>query len=179
MNLDELNSKSFLEELHRQTKGNMESQVSMYEVGASIGLAKGEAGSLAEGLMVAGLVELRTLSGGISITCEGLTALGISPVPVITSSDSEQRFSNGPVADKTDCELLCRLVDTIKSNLSGLKMEYQQLEEIIIDLKTIEVQLLSPSPKIAVFRELLRSLHHSFQKIGYQVMTAKLAPLLG
>lgn len=178
MNRDELHRQSFLEELHRQTQGNMESQVSMYEVGATLGLAKGEAGSLAEGLMVAGLVELRTLSGGISITREGLTALGISSAPVIASSGSEQRFSNGPVADKADCKILCQLVDTLKGNLSELQMEYNHLEEIVIDLKTIEVHLLSPSPKIAVFRELLRSLHHSLQASGHKVIAAKLAPLL-
>jgi hypothetical protein len=177
MNLDDLNKKSFLEELHRQTKGVIASQVSMYEVGAAIGLAKGEAGSLAEGLMVEGLVELRTLSGGISITREGLAALGIS-APATSSSDNEQRFSDGPVAGKADREILCHLVDGMKSNLAGLKMEYQQLEEIIIDLKTIEVYLLSPSPKVAVFRELLRSLDNAFQAIGNKAMTAKIAPLL-
>jgi hypothetical protein len=177
MNLDEQNTKYFLEELQRRIIGDMQSQVSMYEVGAAMGLTKGAAGSLAEKLMVAGLVELRTLSGGISITREGLASLGIS-APEAPASDGVQRFSDGPIANKADCEILGRLLDTIKSSLSGVKIEYRQLEEIIIDIKTIEVQLLSPSPKIVVFRELLRSLHNAFQVIDNKSVTAKLAPFL-
>ncbi len=177
MNFDSPTLKIFLEELHRQTKGDLQSQVSMYEVGASIGLAKSEAGSLAEELMVDGLVELRTLSGGISITREGLASLGIS-VAVTPSADTDQRLSNGPAANKADREILSRLVDTMKTSLSGLKMEYNQLEEIIIDLKTIEVQLLSPAPKVAVFRELLRSLHAAFKTFDNKPILSMLAPHL-
>ncbi len=177
MSLDDLSIKTFLEELHRRTQGDQQSQASMYEVGASMGLAKGEAGSLAEELMVAGLVELRTLSGGISITREGLSSLGLS-APAPPADGPELKFSDGPTANKTDREILCRLIDTMKTSLSGLKLEYNQLEEIIIDLKTMEVQLLSPAPKVAVCRELLRSLHVSFQVIGNKTVTSQLLPLI-
>ena len=177
MSLDDLSSKMFLQELHRQTKGDLQSQVSMYEVGASMGLAKGAAGSLAEELMVAGLVELRTLSGGISITREGLSSLGIS-APAAPAEGIHQKFSYGPTANEADREILGRLIDTMKTGLSGLKMEYNQLEEIIIDLKTMEVQLLSPAPKLAVCREILRSLHASFQVVGNKTVTSQLAPLI-
>jgi len=175
MNSENLSTKTFLAELHRHTKGDLQSQVSMYAVGEAIGLAKGEAGSLAEELMVAGLVELRTLSGGISITREGLSSLGIS-APTLTVGDDEQRFGRGTVADKSDRELLCRLVEAVKSGLPGLDIEYEKLEEIIIDIKTIDVQLLSPAPKIAVLRELLRSLHAAFSGIAHQSLVSKLAP---
>lgn len=178
MSYKEESIKYFLEELNRQSMGDLQCQVSMYEVGASIGLTKGEAGSLAEELMVAGLVELRTLSGGISITREGLTTLGISPPPTI-NTDATQGFSAGPTANKADCQLLDRLVDTVKSSISGVKMEYQHLEEIVIDLKTIEVQMLSPSPKIAVFRELLRSLHSVFQALDNKALADKCKALIG
>ena len=176
MSLDELSIKNFLEELHRQTKGDLQSQVSMYEVGALMSLAKSEAGSLAEELMVAGLVELRTLSGGISITREGLSSLGIT-TPTAPAEGMNQKFSNGPAANKADREILYRLIDTMKTCLSEVKMEYTRLEEIIIDLKTLEVQLLSPAPKVAVCRELLRSLHASFQVIDNKTVTSQLAHL--
>ena len=177
MSYTEESMKYFLEELNRQSMGDLQYQVSMYEVGATIGLAKGEAGSLAEELMVAGLVELRTLSGGISITHEGLATLGITPPTIDT--DATQRFSPGPVANKADCQLLNHLIDTMKSSISGVKMEYQHLEEIVIDLKTIEVQMLSPSPKIAVFRELLRSLHSAFQALDHKALADKCKALIG
>jgi len=35
---------------------------------------------------------------------------------------------------------------------------YGQWEEMVIDIKTIEVQMLSPHPKTAVIREVLRSM---------------------
>ncbi len=177
MHLDDLSNKSFLEELYRQTKGDLQSQASMYEVGASMGLAKGEAGSLAEELMVAGLVELRTLSGSVSITREGLSSLGIA-APAAPAEGVNQKFSDGPAANKADREILSRLIDTMKTCLSEMKMEYTRLEEIIIDLKTLEVQLMSPAPKVAVCRELLRSLHTSFQVIDNKTVTSQLAPLI-
>ena len=176
MDSENPNSKIFLAELHRQTKGDMQAQVSMYVIGAAIGLAKNEAGSLAEELMVAGLVELQTLAGGISITRDGLSSLGISAPQPAVNDDGEQRFGKGTIADKGDRELLCRLVLAVKSSLPGLDIEYQQLEEIVIDIKTIDVQLLSPAPKIAVLRELLRSLHGAFSRIAHQSLIAKLAP---
>jgi hypothetical protein len=177
MNLNDRSIKSFLEELHQQTKGDIESQVSMYGVGAAIGLAKTEAGSLAEELMVTGLVELRTLSGGISITREGLASLGLS-LPTVPSVDTDLRLSAGPTATTADCETVRRVVETMKNSLSEIKIEYKQLEEIIIDLKTIEIQMLSPSPKIAILREILRSLYNSFHAADLKSITAKLAPLI-
>ena len=118
INLDDVISKSFLTELYQQTKGDMQSQVSMHEVGAAIGLAKGEAGARAEELMVAGLVELRTLAGGISITPEGLAALGMAvPSPPVAKSDL--RLSSGPVVSAADRRLLEGLVEEIKQDLPG------------------------------------------------------------
>ena len=177
MNPENLNTKHFLEVLHQRTAGSTEAQVSMYEVGATMGLAKIEAGALAEELMVAGLVELRTLAGGISITREGMGILGVSP-PATPPANGDRQFSKGPNASTADCELLTHLLDDIKASLSGLQAKYQQLEEIVIDIKTIEVQLLSPKPKIAIFRELLRSLHGSFSTLGKAAMAARLESLI-
>ncbi len=177
MSQDALMVQTFLEELHRQTMGNLDLQASMYEVGAALGLAKAEAGSLAEELMVSGLIELRTLSGGISITNEGLASLGITAPPP-ASAEGELRFSGGQVADKADRELLSQLITSMQSSLIGAKIDYAQLEEIVIDLKTIEVQLLSPTPKIAVFRELLRSLHSAFQRLEQKSVVSKLENLI-
>lgn len=174
MSLENPNARIFLEELYSSTKGDPQALVSMYEIGTGIGLAKGEAGALAEELMVSGLVELRTLAGGISITSEGLATLGIaSPVP---AAGAQQQLSQGPDASKEDCRLLISLIDTVKARLPELQLEYSLLEEIIIDCKSIEVQLLSPRPKIAVFRELLRSLHTALQRDS--PLSAQLAALI-
>lgn len=161
MDIDDLNLKSYLEELYRQTAGNTEAQVSMYDLGAAIGLDKAEAGSVAEQLMVQGQVELRTLAGGISITSEGLAFLGIA-VPTAASTENGFSLGKGPVVNENDRRTIHLLTQEIKNGLSGLSVDYELLEEIILDLKTIDVQMLSPKPKIAVLREIMRSLHNAF-----------------
>lgn len=157
MDSEELTIKAYLEELHRRCGGDTEVQVSMHEVGEAIGLDKAEAGSLAEQLMVQGLTELRTLAGGISITQEGMAELGLSPPPT-NNSDISLQLSSGPVATDADRQLVHQLTLEIKEQLSSIKLDYKLLEEFVIDLKTIEVQMLSPKPKISILRELFRSL---------------------
>jgi hypothetical protein len=165
MDIDDHSLKSYLEELYRRTDGNTEAQVSMYDLGAAIGLDKTEAGNVAEQLMVQGQAELRTLAGGISITREGLAFLGIA-VPAAAMTESGFSLGQGPVADENDRRTIHLLTQEIQDALVGLSIEYELLEEIILDLKTIDVQLLSPKPKIAVLREIMRSLHNAFTTVG-------------
>lgn len=177
MDNEDLKKKGYLEELHRQTGGDIESQVSMYDVGTAIGLDKGEAGSLAEQLMVQGQAELRTLAGGISITAEGLEALGITVLSA-NSAEHALRLSKGPVANETDRQTIQSLTKEIKQGIYGLTLEYDVLEEIVIDLKTIEVQMLSLKPKIPVFRELFRSLLSTMETAKIDKITARLKAVI-
>jgi len=178
MNLDELHGRNFLDELYRQTKGDTAAQVSMYEVGAVLGLSKGEAGSLAETLIVDGLVELKTLAGGVGITDEGLASLGLA-APSIAAAGEAISLSHGPVATEQDRQTIAELVRQIKDSLSGRSLTYDQLEEIVIDLKTVELHLLSPKPKIAVLRELCRSLHDALAAAGLKETAAELKAVAG
>ncbi len=177
METDENKSKEYLAELYRLTGGDTEVQVSMYEVGAAIGLNKSEAGSLAEELMVQGQTELRTLAGGISITADGLAVLGIA-VAAPQSAEKGFQLSHGPVADATDRQTMQHLSEEIKKSISGRKLEYDLLEEIVLDLKTIEVQLLSAKPKIAILREILHSLHAALEKTDAGHTAARLKAML-
>ena len=177
MNAQDLNIKSFLDELYQQTGGDMAAQASMYDVGAAIGLEKAEAGSLAEELMVQGLVELKTLAGGIGITAEGLATLGVAASSP-QSTDPLQGFGEGPVTDDKDRQLIDLLTTEVKNELAERKVDFELLEEIILDLKSIEVQLLSPKPKIAVFRELFRSLHGALSAAKIDNTASKLAAVI-
>lgn len=177
MNIDDLNIKSYLDELYRMTGGESEAQVSMHDIGTAIGLDKTEAGSIAEELMVQGLVELKTLAGGIGITAEGLENLGVSISPP-TSSDTLLNFGKGPLADDADRQIINFFADEIKNEISGRKIDFDLLEEIVLDLKTIELQLLSPRPKIAVLRELLRSLHGALEAANCDNTAAKLVSII-
>ncbi len=65
---------AYLLELFQRTKGDARARVSMYDVGAALGMEKGAAGKTAEELIAAGWVEIKSLSGGIGITAEGIAA---------------------------------------------------------------------------------------------------------
>lgn len=158
MATEEDKGKAYLAQLYQLTGGDTQAQVSMYEVGAAIGLDKSAAGSFAEELMVQGQAELRTLAGGISITVDGLAVLGFA-VTEPQSADNGFHLSKGPVADDTDRGTMQQITEEIKKSIARRQLEYSLLEEIVLDVKTIEVYLLSPRPKTAVLREILRSLH--------------------
>lgn len=159
MSNDEM-TKNYLETLYQMTNGNLETQVSMHEVGERIGLEKSEAGQIAEELMVQGAVELKTLAGGIGITQDGLELLGISTSSVRDASDDTAlQLSGELIATDQDRRTVEQLSQQLKGEICKLQLEYPAVEAVVIDLKSIELQLLSPEPKIGVLKELLRSLH--------------------
>lgn len=156
---------SYLAELYNLTAGDLNAQVSMYDVGAALNLDKEVAGKLAEDLIGNGLVEVKTLSGGI-----GITALGIEQVQaaglaggVATGTLS---LGDGSVLETEGKEAVATVLHDIKSALGQQTAPYDRLEEIVIDIKTLEVQLLSPSPKTAIVREVLRSMGQSLGSAG-------------
>lgn len=173
MDTDDLRIKSYLEELYRQTGGDTEVQVSMYDLGAAVGLERAEAGSLAEELMVQGQVELKTLAGGISITADGLAMLGIAGTAAHPAGNS-LKLGDGPLADDNDRQTVQTLTEEIKKELSGKGVKFDLLEEIVLDLKTMEVQLLSPKAKTAVLKAIFHSLQGSLETAGLGQIAEKL-----
>lgn len=161
MNSDEMTSTTYLQELYNKTQGDTETQVSMHDIGLAIGVEKADAGRIAEELIIQGYVELKTLAGGISITEEGLSVLGISP-PVSSSQGEAQELSPGPVINDKDRQLIEKIIHGIKRECAGQVQEYTATEQTVLDLKVIELHLLSPAPKTAVFLALFQSLGQNF-----------------
>ena len=174
MNSDDITKKSYLDEVYRSTGGDTECQVSMYDIGTAIGLDKAEAGSLAEQLMVQGLIELKTLSGGIGITSDGLSSLGISAPAPAAATDSPKLGRETIITD-SDRQTIQLLTDEIKSAAAEHTIDFKFMEEIVIDLKTIEIQLLSPQPKTRIIAELFRSLQTALELAKVGNVAAKLA----
>jgi hypothetical protein len=146
----------YLTELYRQTDGNTESRVTMSDVGAAIGLEKNEAGKTAEDLIISGFVEMKTLSGDIGITPQGLEKLGLSSANITTENTIQ--LGNGLVLDAGGLQAVDDLLAEIKTFIAKTQTDYTCIEECIIDIKTIETQLLSPRPKVEIIREVLKSL---------------------
>ncbi|PHR26180.1 MAG: hypothetical protein COA36_12885 [Desulfotalea sp.] len=163
MNSDEITSTTYLQELYNSTQGNTETQVSMHDIGLGIGVEKTEAGRIAEVLMLQGLIELKTLAGGISITDEGLISLGMSPT---NSSDNADAYnlSPGPVVTDSDRQIIERIIASVKNAITENALSYTVTEQTIFDLKIVELHLLSPFPKTAVCREIFGSLAKSFSE---------------
>ncbi|MDJ0623939.1 MAG: hypothetical protein QNJ17_13300 [Desulfocapsaceae bacterium] len=154
----------FLYELHRQTDGNIENQASMHEVGEHIGLAKTAAAALAEELMLNDLVELKTLAGEIGITQAGLDMLAQSG-RIQQTLGQVQRLSGEEVLTDDDRSILHSLVGDIQKVIATSELEYPRLEEMIVDLKTMEVQLLSKRPKTTIVQAILESLSVSLKTL--------------
>jgi len=173
MELTTPEANAFLFELYTMTGGDPDAQVSMYDVGESLGLDRPETGTLAESLYIQGLAELKTLSGGIGITRQGLDVLKIAPV-----LDTSLSLGSDSILASQGKESVEKILKDLKENLSQDKRPYPQLEEMVMDIKTIEVQMLSPNPKTAIIREGLRSLHSSFTTSGPEELTAKLKSLI-
>jgi len=162
--MDNETQKAFLLELYRRTRADTGAQQSMYAVGATIGLDKPEAKRTAEDLIGMGLVEIRTLSGGVGITEEGITAAR----PEDAGYTDDYRFSlgNAPIIDDRDRQAVISFTGVLRQRIEKTNRSYADLEEMVIDIKTLEVHLLSSRPKTAVVRELLRSLQSAFEKTG-------------
>jgi hypothetical protein len=175
MSLTSPEAKAFLFELYHQTGGDVDIHVSMYDVGQALGLDRAEAGAMAEDLYIQGYAELKTLSGGIGITKKGLTALAITMDP---EPGESVQLGSEKVLGQTGRQALETLLEAIKETLPKAARPYARLEEMVLDIKTIEVQMLSPSPKTAVIREVLRSLHENFEESGEKTLAAKLKALM-
>jgi len=155
---------AFLLELHRATEGNPNVQKSMFETGAAIGLAKEQAGKVAEEVIGRGWAEVRTLSGGIGITADGIEAAvqhGGSP-----ARSDDAKIGNNPFLDDQGRQAVEQILTAIKSSVVNIEADFDRIEEMVIDIKTIDVQLLSPRPKTAVIKAVLRALQNTLSKSG-------------
>ncbi len=177
MDFDASEENNFLLELYEATQSDTGVQTSMYEVGASIGLEKDAAGTMAENLIVQGWVELVSLSGGISITDKGIEKLQLAG-GVSGASGPALQLGPGPVFNDTGREAVEKIVAEIKTGIGPIDASYTLLEEIVIDIKTIEVHMLSPKSKVEVVRELLRSLQETLATLKADALAAKLKAII-
>jgi hypothetical protein len=165
--------KAFLLELYRSTKAEESAQVSMYTVGAAMGLDRVAAKRTAEDLIGRGLVEIRTLSGAIGITADGISAAqkdGAAP-----EFENSFRLGAGPEIGDRERSGLSALLQELGHTVAKTPKTYPQIEELVIGIKTMEVYLLSARPKAAVVKALLKALQDAFAAAG----DTKTAALVG
>lgn len=57
MSSEDVQMNNYLQQLYQMSGGDVSAEVSMYEIGAALGLDKSEAGSVAEDLIIDGYAE--------------------------------------------------------------------------------------------------------------------------
>ena len=149
-------SRQFLETLSAQTGDDADAHVSMYDVGSAMGLDREQSSATAEDLMAAGLVEIRTLSGGIALSEEGRAFFSQDAAGQTASADD--RLGDNSPMDARQCELVEKILTSLKADMGEQNCAYETLTEMIADVRTIEAQLISPRPKTAVVRACLEGL---------------------
>ena len=180
MGLDDIDevARQFLATLNKMTEGEPTRQVSMYSVGESMGLDRDNASKTAEILIGNGLAEIKTLSGGIGITESAASELkdlagdaraeeGLSALPL------------APILDATGLRSVDIAVTTIKQSINELGLNFDAIAGIVADIKTIEAQLASPTPKTAIIRECFVSLKSWTDKTSYDLIKEQIKAILG
>ncbi len=168
---------AFLMELHHVTAGDMGAKASMHAVGAAIGMDKVHAGKVAEELIGKGWAEVKTLSGGIGITTEGLEAAVAAGA--ISPAGGDPVLVSGPLLDAADRLAVIALLEQIRTAVAALRSDYPALEEMVLDIKTLEVHLLSPKAKTAVVRAVLEGLRSTLDKAGGKEIAARIKRMMG
>lgn len=176
MDMNDAEVRDYLLEVYNQTQGDQEKQVAMQDVGLALGMDKDQAGALGQDLVVEGLVDLKTLAGGISLTSQGLEMLQKGGYITVSVKDSFQ-ISGGPVINEADRQSIEKIVEKIKQAVSQKSAPFEDLEEIVVDLKTLEVYLLSPKPKTSIVRAIFNSLHDSLKRLDLNEVAMTLGGL--
>ena len=173
---DHPESRAYLHKLYTLTQGDVQKTASMYDIGESLGLDRTDSGAMAESLFLQELAELKTLSGGIGITLQGLAALDID-IPLSKDAEGYQLTSDR-ILNAQGKEAVETLIQEIKVGVPQLDMTYDKLEEMVIDIKTIETQMLSPNPKTGVIRQIFLSLQSNLTENTPETLSQKLNTLV-
>ena len=171
-------ARAFLYKLYTFTGADTDAQASMYDVGIALGLEREESGSMAENLFIEEFAELKTLSGGIGITAKGLKALDIK----IASSDNKGStyvLSSNRIMDQHDFEATSQIIESIKQTVSSLDLSYDNVEQFIMDIKCLELHLVSNNPKTSVVKALLRELSQSLDNEKSEQIASDILVLTG
>ncbi|MCG6894984.1 MAG: hypothetical protein LJE65_15370 [Desulfobacteraceae bacterium] len=154
----------FLLALFEQSRGEPSVTVSMYDIGASLGWDRDDSAHIAEQLIGEGLLEVKTLNGGVSITGEGLAQVRGDEAEA--ASEGDVRLGVGPILTEDERAAVEGIVAALKTEAGEKSWDFEVLSEVMADLRALDAQLLSPRPKTAIVRECFRSLHSALEASG-------------
>ena len=151
-------AQALFQELSHCTEGNPAAQASMYAMGETIGLDRDASARAAEDLMAAGLVEIRTLSGGIGLSEEGANLLGEAD-----EGPGVNRLGTGSPLSPPQYEVVEQTLTRLKADFGERGLPFEILSEMMADIRSIEAQLASPKAKTPIIRACFASLRDTAQ----------------
>jgi hypothetical protein len=140
----------------KETAGDLASQVSMYDLGARVGLDRNEASRAAENIMAEGWAEVRTLAGGIGITQKGMDAA--AALEGGGNSRAISGLGTGALLEVGARQSVETVVAGLRLQAESIGIGFEALAELVADLRTIDAQLASPRPKTAILRPCFKSI---------------------
>jgi len=171
---DQLNDAqlSFLQALYNHTEGDAARQVSMYDIGKLVGMEKEASAQHAENLIGLGLIEIKTLSGGIGISDAGIE----KSQDMGWGGQSANSISLGPETVIADAlrQATDQLVAELKTVAGNLNLPYQRLADLVADIRTVDAQLIHSRPKTVVVRACLQSAAAAVKTGGNSDMAKRL-----
>jgi hypothetical protein len=148
----------FFRSLFIKTGGDARKQVSMHEIGNESGLDKPASKSIAEELMSLGLIDIRTLSGGIGLTEEGVLEAQSWFSDIAGVRAAGITLGNHPVVGEENGAVITEILTVLKPRIGNLGMAFDDLTELLADIQSVEAQMRSSRPKTAIVRECFRSM---------------------
>ena len=181
MNLNEIDKigQQFLLELYDQTKGDSTVQVSMYDIGDQLDLERDVSSTVAQELMASMLVEIRTLSGGIGISADGLQMAQELIGPSASGTDGFAKLDDAPVLTTAGRQAVEQIASELKNQAGSLGLDFDTLTELTADLKTIDAQLGSSRPKTAIITACLHSVLAVVKNSGDPNISKRIRTLVG
>ena len=157
-------ARQLFEAIFTKTKGNASSQFSMYTIGMELGLSKDESRIASENLMGENLIDIRSLSGSIGLTQDGVE-FGMEHL----EGKSVKGNRTGPltrekILDENGVKSLEVAIIQLKAGFGAMGLSFESASEFMADVRSAEAQLASPKPKTAIIREALCSIRDLVKK---------------
>lgn len=130
--------------IYKETKGDISRTAGMWAIGQSLGLDRGRTENVAMSLVGEGLVEIKSLSGGLTLTEAGL---------------SRTHGSSAETGSPDLGDLLARLETTLDS--LGLKARARR--DLEADLATLRAQMGRSEPLAPVVEAALRAVKQALE----------------
>jgi hypothetical protein len=181
INADEIDEtgQKFLIHVYERAGGDSSAQISMYEIGAGLGLQRDNASKVAQELIGLQLIEIRTLSGGIGITADGSrVAQELTGGPAANDPESVN-LGDDPLLNLPRRQAVEQMALALKNQSGALGLGFETLTELVADLKTVDAQLESPRPKTAIIKACLTSILNVLQNCGENTISSRIRALMG